>query len=248
MQRRAAATIGGWLWLALLAPLAAADFWQEKPFTAWSDREVRRMLTDSPWAHEVTVLTTDSALASRVGGLSGGIVGGGVGSRSGVGAAGGGVGGDGAGNLGGGSFMAPPRRTRLTVRWASALPVKLALQRNQSSEAGAISSPQPEDAAEEPYYRIAVAGLPFEFTAVLGSAADLQDVTWLRPRNREPFHPVGVRLLDDGDRLTLEFTFARTENLSVADREVEFVTQLGGSTVKRTFRLRDMMFAGGLAL
>lgn len=35
----------------------AADFWISKPFTKWSDAEVERMRTDSPWA-KTTILRT----------------------------------------------------------------------------------------------------------------------------------------------------------------------------------------------
>lgn len=46
----------GWLLAALLlaaaAPLRGADFWEKKNFTRWSEKEVRRMLTDSPWARD----------------------------------------------------------------------------------------------------------------------------------------------------------------------------------------------------
>ena len=31
------------------------DFWETKPFSEWSDEEVDRMLTDSPWAKSMSV-------------------------------------------------------------------------------------------------------------------------------------------------------------------------------------------------
>jgi hypothetical protein len=44
-------------WLAVLITLGlgaialtAADFWQSKKFTEWSDKEVQKILRDSPWA------------------------------------------------------------------------------------------------------------------------------------------------------------------------------------------------------
>ena len=48
MRGKLAGVVGVWF-LAGVA-LAAADFWEEKDFTAWSDKEVEKMLTDSPWA------------------------------------------------------------------------------------------------------------------------------------------------------------------------------------------------------
>ena len=42
----------GLLGLLLLVPLLlAAEPWKEKPYTAWSKDEVKRIFTDSPWAH-----------------------------------------------------------------------------------------------------------------------------------------------------------------------------------------------------
>ena len=129
MKLKLAGTLAGWL--IACVPLMAIDFWEAKDFTAWSDKEVRKMLSDSPWSREVVILTPDLSLASRVGGLTGGVVG--NGGRAGRAAGGGGVAGDGAGNLGGGSFLASPHRTPLVVRWASAQPVKQALARLASS-------------------------------------------------------------------------------------------------------------------
>src|ERR1700675_3957031 len=39
--------------------LWAADFW-EKPFMDWSDKEVRRVLINSPWARQTNTVTTNA--------------------------------------------------------------------------------------------------------------------------------------------------------------------------------------------
>ena len=44
------------MWLLAAAALVAADFWEEKDFTTWSDTEVQEMLTDSPWAKQVGII------------------------------------------------------------------------------------------------------------------------------------------------------------------------------------------------
>ena len=43
------------LFFLLAVGLWAADFWQSKSFTEWNDKDVAKMLTDSPWAHRVTI-------------------------------------------------------------------------------------------------------------------------------------------------------------------------------------------------
>ncbi len=37
------------------APLSQAAFWSNKPFPEWSDEQIDKMLTDSPWAKSMTV-------------------------------------------------------------------------------------------------------------------------------------------------------------------------------------------------
>lgn len=36
------------------ALLSAGDFWQDKPASEWSDKDVKRLVTKSPWAKETT--------------------------------------------------------------------------------------------------------------------------------------------------------------------------------------------------
>ena len=75
--------------LFLVFSLIAADVWDKKPFTDWSQKEVDHMLTSSPWARE-------TAAAFAGGGGAGGTGGGGRGGGRGGG--GGGMGGDGGGS------------------------------------------------------------------------------------------------------------------------------------------------------
>jgi hypothetical protein len=37
------------------AVLGAADFWETKPFTMWSDQELQQITTDSPWAKKIVL-------------------------------------------------------------------------------------------------------------------------------------------------------------------------------------------------
>ena len=39
--------------------LSAADFWTAKDYRAWSDKEVARMLNDSPWSQHATLSVID---------------------------------------------------------------------------------------------------------------------------------------------------------------------------------------------
>ena len=238
-------SVTGALGLLLLVEttLVAADFWVERDFTAWSDKEVQKMLTDSPWARTVSVVNFDASLAGRVGGLSGGVLGRGTGSRAGAGA-GGGVGGDGAGNLGGGSFLASPERVNIAVRWSSALPIRQALARRLSAGAPGID-PAATLAGDESFYRVSVVGVP---SGALASADDLADVTRLNRNSAPPLQPGNIHALYENDVLTIEFQFPKTDSITLVHREVEFVTRLGDVRIKAKFRLRDMLLRSTLAL
>lgn len=87
------------LLLAFVLGLYAEDFWKTKPYTEWTEKEIKRVLTNSPWAKEVS--------APMPGGSGGGAGGGGGrgGGRKGGGGGGGGMGGGGGegGGEGGGS-------------------------------------------------------------------------------------------------------------------------------------------------
>ena len=226
------------IWIGVSA-VAGAQFWERESASDWSDSEVEELLTDSPWSHGVMVNSPDTSLAGRVGGLSGGVVGAGAGSRAGVGAAGGGVGGAGAGNLGGGSFLGLAARTRMIVRWASALPVRQAAARRDGA-------PVPD--REEPNYRVTVAGIPRALAEELVSLDAVRDATTLRVGSRDERSPIDILVGYEGEQLAIDWYFSRDDPIVAADGEIEFVTQLGPVSIERTFDLSDMTLDGQPAL
>ena len=48
--------------------------------------------------------------------------------------------------------------------------------------------------------------------------------------------------------MTLVLGFPKTTPITAQDQEFEFSTVLGSYNVKRTFKLKDMVFMGALAL
>ena len=138
--------------------------------------------------------------------------------------------------------MAPPRRTRLTVRWESALPVKQASLRRGLGDAAALADVLQFLKQDEPFYRVAVVGIPGELTEAVASLGELRDATTLRARGRTALVPVDVRLMYEDGLLGIEFHFLRTEPIALDDGEVEFITKLGRVQVRRTFKLAEMMF------
>ena len=112
------------IWVLAYTALAAANFWEDKDFTSWSEEEVEEILSDSPWSRGVTVVMRGSGDRTR--GFGTGAVGDGDGGFRPVP--------DDESTHGRrvDGFGATPVRLTLTVSWRSALPVKQALARAQA--------------------------------------------------------------------------------------------------------------------
>ncbi|MBL8228062.1 MAG: hypothetical protein JNL98_06280 [Bryobacterales bacterium] len=257
--------------LAILAsrPLTAKDdFWIAKPVEQWTEEEVRKFQTKSPWAKEVTVTP---------GGLAGGGMRGGIPDASGMGAgaemAGGGMGGAGGGMGGGGggggrgggrggSRGGPPSgggmpEIKLTVRWESAAPVRRSAKRDWPPETNGN-------------YIVSVSGLPRMGrggqSAQGRGAANPQDPqasaearkrmegallasTELRRKGRPATPPEVARFFDSGPRSLALFLFPiGKEPIQLDEKEVTFFTKMGPFEVKTKFNLKEMQFEGALAL
>lgn len=145
--------------------------------------------------------------------------------------------------------MAPPQRARLVVRWASALPVKQAMLRRLLNHRASITG----DAErlleqDDPFYRVAVVGVPLEVTQAVGSLRALREATALRRKSLGSIGSVDVRFAYDDDLPTLEFRFPRSEAITLRDREVEFITEFGEARLSATFKLKEMVVGGRLTL
>lgn len=223
------------VWLAACAVLAA-DFWDEKEFTDWSDRDVQRMVTNSPWAKRITVVfprAPQTALNDRnpVAGGIGGVGGGGRGGRG----------------FGGGDGFGPARQSRLVVQWRSALPMRQAIVRGRIGEGGVLDSAGRQLLAQRPTgYFIVVAGLPRPF-ARLDPAALMAEARLERPGKR-PILPIEAAAEPEGNGAVILYLFPRGDAITLADEQVEFVTEIAEASIERTFELEDMVFNGRLEL
>jgi hypothetical protein len=244
-MRRTLVGIAG-TWLVALAALTAADFWQEKDFTAWTAQQIEKMLSDSPWVRKVTVVI-GSLREGALDGFHGGDAGLGGGGRP----------------PEGGSEVQRVRRITVTVAWISALPVKQAMVRMQSVGQGAQIPPdrQQQLSREEPLYTLAVIGLPVRGRGLpLGTIDEIKARTSLKPGGKDRIPPEDIRVLSvpawtldpgfkDGDQLVrVEFLFPKTSAIVLNDKEVEFSTKLGDVELTKKFKLADMMVRGQLAL
>jgi len=235
VARRFVGAVG--LWVLACAVLAAADFWETKPFPMWTLKELQQVTTDSPWAKKVSVVPPPRGGGGGGGRRDGG--GGGDGAEGGGGARGGGGGRGAGGGFGGGELQ-------LLITWRSALPMKQALVRSQITEGAAVppASQQMLDRKEDSYV-ITVTGVPVRMQALLGNT---KMDTSLRAGKKAPLSPEEALVQPSGNEVMLVFAFPKTPGIAAEDKDVEFVTKLGQIEIKKKFTLKDMMFRGQLEM
>ena len=216
------------VWIVGCAVVAASEFWESKPFTEWSDKEVEKVLTDSPWAVLMAVPLPNRGpvpTADTGGGERGG----------------GGRGGGGAEGFGPG-----PQRVRLTISWRSALPVKEAAARQQVGKSGTITD-ETKAALErdENQYVIGIQGLPPQY---LRPGPNNTITAFLRREGKEAIAATqgGTQMMRGGALLLVGFP--KTDPITLSDGDVEFDVKMGQFGFKKKFRLKDLVFNGKLAL
>jgi hypothetical protein len=206
------------------ASLAAANFWDTKAYPEWTQKEVETMLSDSPWARQISVVIPVPPRAS----------GDDVGGR-------GGRGGDDGGGRG---FPVPSPQLKLVITWRSALPVRQALIRlpNGATTPGVDQQPLLEPS---PYYTITLAGVPTRYSKATATAGT---TSFLRRGKKAPIALAEGGMQQGGATLTMVFAFPRTDPITLDDKDVEFVTTIGTLEIKKKFTLKDLVFNGQLEL
>jgi hypothetical protein len=241
-----------------VAMLLAADFWKAKKYTEWTDKEVDKMLNDSPWAKK-----TDFTLTGGGGRGGGGAKGGGGGmaflspqDEGGGGGAGGGGGGGGrgggggGGGKGGGAGGGGAPMVESLVRWQTALPIRqvIALAR---VKAKAITAEEADKAlGQEPtHYVLALYALP---ASALRTEDEFKAGAVLKIKDQPDLLPVQVTFqkLQGGGHVFLFFAKTGTGGYTIksSDKEVELVLKTKSLSGKRKFSLKDLEYNGKLEL
>ena len=245
--------------------LWAADFWQSKAYTDWNEKDIQKILTDSPWAKKVNM--------PLEGGFGGGPAGGGIaesagGGRGGRGGGGGGGGdaapapiseGGGRGGRGGGGGGADipgggaslTAAVQLIIRWQTALPVKQALVKAKyGSEAANSAEGKQFLARTEQFYVIDLAGIPGNVLPRDQAAKEaLVKASTLSAKDKNSVVAAEIQAdAPSGRNAELYFLFPRSTMFTADDKEVEFATKLGKTALKAKFRLKDMVINGKLDL
>ena len=232
--------------------LWAAEPWQSKPFADWTDKDVQKVLNNSPWSRSV-VVPGGPAAGDRSAGrplqdptLTPGVS---MPSEAPVNTIGGKA-------SPGGGFSAPRndpgidlRTIPLTVRWQSALPVKQALARLKYGAEAATSPEAKKFIDDSTVYLIAVAGLPptLGFSGFNLMKNQIMAETSLSSKGKN-LRPSDVILAPPGKVVETFFVFQKTTPFTADDKDVEFSTRLGALDVRCKFRLKDMLYNGALEL
>jgi len=259
---------------ACAALLFAAEPWKSKDYTQWSDDDINKVLTDSPWAKEINIAPQRSSYGRPGGmgrrgggfGMPGGYPGGYPGGGGGYPGGGGGYPNGGGGGYPNGSGGAGGNQTamNLTLRWDSALPVQQALKRQGASsadEAKAVAD------ASDKYYVISVFGFRMPSNRRSGynngnpdSDADqdpgrqnadnlrsqLLDAAQLVPKGARAIYAQDVQVVAGGSEL--HFLFPRNPPIATSTKEVDFALEVRGVKVEHKFHLSDMQYQGQVAL
>jgi hypothetical protein len=252
--------------------LWAADVWV-KPYTDWTDKDIQKIMTDSPWSKKVDV-TFEGA-----GGGAGPAGGGGGGAKGGKGGGGpqgstgldpgtdgnGGGGGSAKGGKGGGGDSGISNigtggetpETQLVIRWQTAPTIGQALVKNKfGAEAATNPEAQKQLAPDDMFYVIWISGLPGGVRPRDDEAKRaLLKLTTLSAKDKDSIVAADVVFpapAAGGGRgarsIDAHFLFPRKIAFSADDKEVEFATKFGKSVVKTKFTLKAMVVNGKLGL
>jgi hypothetical protein len=216
------------------------DFWEEKAFTQWDEKQALRMLSDSPWAKTQMIL-------GQAGGSSNRAL-----DTPRVATPGGGNSAGNAASSGTPTFEG--NSVPLFVRWYSSTRIHQALGRLGQIQ-GHASDEQVNQFIQEPKqdYMIAVAGpaiKPFE-DANLESLKGKTFLVSKKDKNKKIDLKTYASPRERKDGMAL-FGFPRMANekplLGPEDEEVQFITQVGAVRINVSFKLAKMMTEGNLDL
>lgn len=221
--------------------LIGADFWDTKPFTSWNEKEVNKIMGDSPWSKTTTTVVDMNKMREIMAK---------AGPQGGDMPSGGPPRGAGKGGRGGGGGGGMPPMLELMVRWQSSLTVRQAMVRGQfGDEAGTSTQAAEFLSRPQRFYVIAVTRLPMRYFRGVNPQEFqkvLSDTATLNVKGLETMKPAEVQFQANEQSLTVFFAFPREEAITLEHKEVEFIAPVGPLTVKRKFKLADMMRDGKL--
>jgi hypothetical protein len=247
---------------------APADFWTSKDAAEWSEKDIERMMTRSPWAREVNVQVHADLMegggmsggGGRRGGRGGGGGGGSMDASSDAGMGGGGGGGGGMGGGGGrsgrggnegalDSLQSQNRaEVKAVVRWETARPIRDAAKKELPKQLSnlyvvSVTGMLPGGMRERQPAAEGGANRGQQFIERLKAA------TQLERKGADPIAPAQVQTGRVAAGPITYFFFPRgSQPIQESDKEVTFHIKLERMEVRARFALKDMVYKGELAL
>jgi len=202
---------------------ADTDFWNRKGPSEWTDEEIQRLLTKSPWAKQASTIVEPGARGSSSG----------VGPGTGPVVSGAGLGRGGPQRPETGN-TAPPTTQGLVV-WESA-PVIL----------DARKKPLPKEFKD--HYTLSVSGVPLRQLGDDQLFDQLRQFTSLQPNDQPPGQPGTVQRAAGNSSAVLVGFSKDVLQLGAADKSIHFATEVGRILLKTKFDTKEMRYQGHLAL
>ena len=235
--------------------LSAAAVWEEKPFMQWSDKDIDKLLTDSPWAGRATLTHEREGANLPPIDLRLSVV---IRSAEPIRRA------FARQQLTAGIPASPDLEANLSKpypRYAFAIPKIPQMYRMQLAKTaqGALLKVKGQDLmpVDGAVQLLDKNGKEVEPPPARGPAPQAStDVIQIIPIAQRGGGGGGFGgggggfgggFKDDGTTATLILEYPRVEGLTAADGDVEISMVLGGYKVKKTFKLKEMLFKGALA-
>lgn len=205
---------------------AKKGFWDTKPYTEWAEKDVDKLLRDSPWARTIPLSTgPESSMRSR------------------------GTGEDETAPAGDQAYRPQPK---LVVTWY-AKPIREALVRRIQLNNPSPSQDQIDkllNRPASPFYELLVTGWnPGRNRAE--AVKNLKEGTYLQKKNKDKL-PLADAIQPQMRSDPLVLRFSREQEgrpvLSLEDKEVLLVLRMGDNTIRVPFKLTEMTVRDQLQL
>ena len=233
------------------APAIPTDAWKDKDPQAWDQKDVQKILNDSPWAKQLQFgIAPNGSLSPNLASIG----------SSGVSETSGSASGGSRGVLnGGGPSTSPPIPigsnngpvAKLTVCWRSSVTVRQALVREKELSHSLPDEARKNLAANYDSYQVAVSGGDLRAFSKEGVEA-LKARSYLMTKTTKQIIPpsnVVIQKRQDGSAVAVIFEFPKqtaTGESTIAPNEksVEFGAKVSGLPIKATFEISKMFING----
>ena len=221
---------------------AGSDPWKSKPFGQWDEKDVRKILGDSPWSKIVEVTA-----AWKTGGDSSGVPDPATSSATQEHSPSGGI----MGERGSGAAPAPPQVPQATfiVRWVSARTARKAVLRS-----AVLSGRMKEEDAEKQaalqveVFQVLIVGQDMKPFQGADEKAMLEKTYLLTKKTKQKIAAVGVEFQRGSDGKTVQaiaFAFPKKiasgeATIAADERNVEFYCSVAGANIRASFDLSKM--------